>query len=194
MFAPVHIAFLELLINPVCSIVFESEPEEGNVMNRPPRSVTAPLFSWALIASSLAQGALVLLGVAALFVVLLHNGVAEAQARATAFTALVACAMALIVANRSLSGRLWTALSRPNPALWRMVAATTALLGLVLLVPGLRKLFHFAALSPALLGLALSVAGGVWLLLELAQPLRKRWLQAGAGRVRQGTDAPRPAS
>jgi Ca2+-transporting ATPase len=177
-FTPVHIAFLELLINPVCSIVFESEPEEGNVMSRPPRNAAAPLFSWALIITSLAQGGLVLLTVAALFMLLLHNGVAEALARATTFTALVASSVALIVANRSLSAHLWTALRRPNPALWRMVAATAALLGLALLVPGLRKLFHFAALTPSLAGVALAVALAVLLLLELAQPLRKRWLDA----------------
>ena len=175
-FTPVHIAFLELLIDPVCSIVFESEPEEGNVMNRPPRNAAAPLFSWALIASSLAQGALVLVAVATLFVVLLHQGVAEAQARATTFTSLVACSVALIVANRSLSGHLWTVLSRPNPALWRMVAATATMMALVLLVPWLRTLFHFAAITPVLLGVALSVAVAVLVLLELAQPLRKRWL------------------
>jgi P-type Ca2+ transporter type 2C len=176
-FTPVHIAFLELLIDPVCSIVFESEPEEGNVMQRPPRNAAAPLFSGALIATSLAQGALVLLATAVLFVGLLHQGVAEAQARATTFTALVACSVALIVANRSLSGHLWAALRRPNPALWRMVAATAALLALVLLVPWLRASFHFAALSPSLLGLALAVATAVLLVLEMAQPLRKRWLE-----------------
>jgi Ca2+-transporting ATPase len=136
------------------------------------------LFSWALIITSLAQGGLVLLAVAALFMLLLHNGVAEALARATTFTALVASSVALIVANRSLSAHLWTALRRPNPALWRMVAATAALLGLALLVPGLRKLFHFAALTPSLAGVALAVALAVLLLLELAQPLRKRWLDA----------------
>jgi Ca2+-transporting ATPase len=179
-FTPVHIAFLELLIDPVCSIVFESEPEEGNVMKRPPRNAAAPLFSWALIVSSLAQGALVLLAMAALFVGLLHNSVAEAQARATTFTALVACSVALIVANRSMSAHLWTTLRRPNPALWRMVAATAALLTAVVWVPWLRVLFHFETPTPALLGLALAVALGVLFVLEMAQPLRKRWLDTAA--------------
>jgi len=177
-FTPVHIAFLELLIDPVCSIVFESEPEEGNLMRRPPRQAAAPLFSWALVASSLMQGGLVLLATAGLLGWLLDQGVAEAQARATTFTALVACSVGLIVANRSLSGHLWAVLRRPNPALWRVVAATAALLALVLWVPWLRTLFHFEALTPGLLGLALAVALVVWLVLEAAQPLRKRWLEA----------------
>ncbi len=179
-FTPVHIAFLELLIDPVCSIVFESEPEEGNVMKRPPRNAAAPLFSWALIVTSLAQGALVLLATAALFVGLLANDVAEAQARAATFTALVACSVALIVANRSMSAHLWTTLRRPNPALWRMVAATAALLTAVVWVPWLRVLFHFETPTPALLGLALAVALGVLFVLEMAQPLRKRWLDTAA--------------
>ncbi len=78
-FSPVHIAFLELLIDPVCSIVFEAEPEEGDGMNRPPRDPATPLFSRAFIASSLAQGGWVLLAVGLFFVALLQSGVAEAR-------------------------------------------------------------------------------------------------------------------
>jgi Ca2+-transporting ATPase len=189
-FTPVHIAFLELLINPVCAIVFESEPEEGNVMQRPPRDALAPIFSGALISVSLAQGALVLTAVTALFVVLLEQGVPEAQARATTFTALVACSLALILANRTLSGHLWVALRRPNPALWRMVSATVAMMAVVLLVPGVRTLFHFEALTPSLLGWALGMALGVLLVLELVQPWRKHWLATRAMTHRQRASAP----
>jgi Ca2+-transporting ATPase len=166
-FTPVHIAFLELLIDPVCSIVFESEPEESDVMSRPPRRPEAPLFSGALIASSLLQGGLVLGAVGLLFVGLLQAAVPEAEARAATFTALVACSVALIVANRSLTGgHLLRTLRRPNPALWRVVAATAALLAAVLWVAPLRGLFHFALPAPGLLAAALGLGLGVLLVLE----------------------------
>jgi len=180
-FTPVHIAFLELLIDPVCSIVFESEPEEGDGMNRPPRDPATPLFSRTLIASSLAQGGLVLLAVGLFFGVLLHAGVAEAAARGATFTALVGCSVALILVNRSLSGRLLSSLLRPNPALWRVLAATAALLAAVLLIAPLRALFRFAAPTADLMGAAGALVLAVLLALQGLLWLQRRpWRRAGA--------------
>ncbi len=174
LFTPVHIAFLELLIDPVCSIVFESEPEEGDVMARPPRDPAAPLFSRRLIVGSLLQGVLVMAVVGGCYVALLRAPWPEDRARAAAFTALVACSLALIVVNRSLKGSLWVALSRPNAALWRVVAATGALLGAVLLIAPLRTLFHFGALSPMQAAAALGLGLGVMGVLQLAKPALHR--------------------
>ncbi len=174
-FSPVHIAFLELLIDPVCSIVFEAEPEEGGGMNRPPRDPATPLFSRALIASSLAQGGWVLLAVGLFFVALLQSGVAEAAARGATFTALVGCSVALILVNRSLSGRLWTSLLRPNRALWRVLAATAALLAAVLLIAPLRVLFRFAAPTAGLMAAAGALVLAVLAVLMALQHLL--WLQ-----------------
>ena len=171
-FTPVHIAFLELLIDPVCSIVFESEPEEGDGMNRPPRDPATPLFSRGLIASSLAQGGLALLAVGLFFVALLHSGVAEAAARGATFTALVGCSVVLILVNRSLSGPLWSSLLRPNPALWRVLAATAALLTAVLLIAPLRLLFRFAAPTAGLMA-----ASGMLVLAVLLALQCLLWLQ-----------------
>jgi Ca2+-transporting ATPase len=98
------------------------------------------------------------------FVALLHSGVAEAAARGATFSALVGCSVALILVNRSLSGRLWSSLLRPNPALWRVLAATAALLTAVLLIAPLRTLFRFAAPTPGLMG----AAGALVLLVLLA--------------------------
>jgi Ca2+-transporting ATPase len=172
LFTPVHIAFLELLIDPVCSIVFESEPEEGNVMTRPPRDPAAPLFTRSLILGSLLQGVLVMIVVGGAYVALLRAPWPEERARAAAFTALVACSLALIVVNRSFTGTLWAALRRPNVALWRVVVATSALLGAVLLIPALRTLFHFGALSPIEISGAVGLGVGVMLVLQAARRIR----------------------
>ena len=89
LFGPIHIAFLEMVIDPVCSLVFEAETEEDDVMRRPPRVPDQPLFSGALIAWSVLQGALAFALVAAIFVVALGRGMPEAEVRALTFFSLV---------------------------------------------------------------------------------------------------------
>jgi Ca2+-transporting ATPase len=163
---PVHIAFLELLIDPVCSVVFEAEREEGDVMRRPPRDPQAPLFSAGLMAWSAVQGLLVLLAVAGLFGWLLAQQFGAEQARSLAFVALVACNIGLILANRNLRTSLVQAWLRPNAMLWRMLLATAVLLAATLGLAPLREVFRFAPLPPLQLLPALGLGLLVWLLLE----------------------------
>jgi P-type Ca2+ transporter type 2C len=174
LFTPVHIAFLELLIDPVCSIVFEAEPEEDDVMRRAPRDPAAPLFSPAMIGGALLQGALVMLAVGGFYAALLHLQVPSAQARTAAFVALVASNVALIVSNRAFGASLLASLRRPNAMLWRMLGATALMLGAVLGVAPLRALFGFALPSPSLLGAALAIAAAVLLCLEAGKLVRRR--------------------
>jgi Ca2+-transporting ATPase len=158
-FSPVHIAFLELVIDPVSSIVFESEAEESDVMRRPPRAPGQPLFALALVAWSLFQGLWVLLQSAAIFAVTLNHGFSARQARAVTFASLVAANLALIFVNRSFKSSLLTALRRPNTALWLIIAVTAALLATTFVVPALRGIFGFALLQPQ--DLVLIVAAGL---------------------------------
>ncbi|HYM02658.1 MAG TPA: cation-translocating P-type ATPase, partial [Stellaceae bacterium] len=119
LFTPVHIVFLELVIDPVCSIVFEAEPEEGDVMRRRPRARNAPLFSGKLMVWSVFQGLVVLLAVGVFFLGLLHRGELEGEARAAAFLALVTANFGLVVVNRSYGASIAAALGRSNRAFWR---------------------------------------------------------------------------
>jgi Cation transporting ATPase, C-terminus len=68
LFGPVHVAFLEMIIDPVCTLVYEAESEEGDIMARPPRAPDVPLSSRYLAAWSVAQGAFVLLLVAGIYI------------------------------------------------------------------------------------------------------------------------------
>jgi len=144
--APAHIVFLELIINPTCSIVFEAEREGADVMREPPRPPGAPLFARRLLALSLLQGAGVLLVMLAIFGLTLYRGLAENEARSLTFTALVVANLALVFINRSWARSLWQTLRLPNPALWRVTGAALLLLAAVLYVPPLRELFRFAPL------------------------------------------------
>ena len=98
LFGPMHIAFLEMVIDPVCSLVFEAEMEEENVMRGPPRAPERPLFSGPLIAWGLLQGALALVLVASVFMVALRSGMHESEVRALAFFVLVLTFIGLIFA------------------------------------------------------------------------------------------------
>ena len=77
---PVHIVFLELIINPACSVVFEAEEEESNIMNRPPRNLKNPMFSKRVIMISLLQGLTVLAMVLAVYMIAYFKGLGETKA------------------------------------------------------------------------------------------------------------------
>ncbi len=143
---PVTIAFLELVIDPACSIVFESEPEEEDVMARPPRRLSDPLFSRRMVGLSLLQGLFVLVVVGLLYRTSLWRGVPTSEARALTFTALVIASLALILTNRSWSKTIIQTLREPNKALWAVLGGAILMLGLVLYVPWLQDLFQFSAL------------------------------------------------
>jgi Ca2+-transporting ATPase len=170
LFWPLHIAFLEMVIDPVCSIVFEAEGEEGDTMRRPPRHPSEPLFSASFVAWSLLQGALVLALIAGLFVMALRQGLPEPDARSLAFAALVATNLGLVLVNRSLTASPFASLLRPNAALW-WVAAAAAILAAVILFPPARALFRFGPLHGDDVAVALASGLAVMVVLELAKKL-----------------------
>jgi Ca2+-transporting ATPase len=170
-FGPIHIAFLEMVIDPVCSLVFEAETEEDDVMRRPPRSSDEPLFSGALIVWSLLQGALAFVLVAAIFVIAFRSGMPEQEVRALAFFSLVVAIVSLILVNRSFSASLLTALRRPNRTLAAVLSAVAAILALTLLWPFASNLFAFGPLHVDDLALTLGAGIVVLVSLELLKPL-----------------------
>ncbi|MBL8700233.1 MAG: cation-translocating P-type ATPase [Alphaproteobacteria bacterium] len=154
LFGPMHIAFLEMVVDPVCALVFEAETEEEGVMRRPPRAPDAPLFSRGLVVWGLVQGLVALALVAAVCLFALRRGLPDDAVRALTFYALVMSIVSLILINRSFSASPLTALRRPNPALAWVMLAVAAILALILLWPVARGLFRFATLSPIELLLA----------------------------------------
>lgn len=160
---PMHIALLELIIDPACSLAFENEPAEQDIMNRPPRDAAAPLFGGAPLWLALLQGTGVLL------VVLLAYGwangrIPEAEARAFAFATLVTGNLALILSNRSTAGSLWTTLLTPNATLWWVMAGALALAAAALYLPWAVEVLRFAPLPAHELAAAvgLGLVSAVW--------------------------------
>ena len=152
---PAHIVFLELIIDPACSIVFEAEPEEDDVMRRPPRGLEQPIFDRRTIGMGLAQGLGVLLVTLGVFAWTLTRDRDEPEIRAMVFVTLIAANLGLILSNRSWSRSTLSSLRVRNPALWWVMGAAVTFLTLVLSVPLLRDLFGFATLHLEDLGLCL---------------------------------------
>ncbi len=141
LFGPIHIAFIEMIIDPVCALVFEAEEDEAGLMTRPPRAIDAPLFSTATILWSMAQGIIALGAVVALY--LTAQGLPTDQTRVLVFVALVLVIFVLVLVNRRRSPSLIGALSKHNQALGIITLIITALMGAVIAFPPLRGLFGF---------------------------------------------------
>jgi len=142
---PMHIALLELIIDPACSIAFENEPAESDVMQRPPRDAKAPLFAGATLWLALLQGLGVLAAVLAAFA-WANPRLPEPEARAFAFATLVVGNLALILSNRSATSSLWTTLHIPNKTLWAVVGLAFTLLLSALYIPWAVSVLRFAPL------------------------------------------------
>jgi P-type Ca2+ transporter type 2C len=144
---PVHVVFLEFIIDPACSIAFEAEPEDPDVMDRPPRNSAERLFEVRRVLSSLGQGFAVFLSTFAVYSAFLKLGYLQPEARAAGFSTLVVGNLAMIFVNRSWSRSIRKSISSINIALWVIVTGAFLSLGLVLFVPALRGIFHFSTLA-----------------------------------------------
>jgi Ca2+-transporting ATPase len=139
---PVHVIFMELIIDPACSIAFEMEPEERDVMRRPPRDPRGKLFTRTLIVRSLLQGLGALAAATVVLAISVDAGLIESDVRMLTFSILIVTNLMLIVTNRSLTRSMLADWWTPNPALRWLGAGALAILALVLYVPFIRDLFR----------------------------------------------------
>ena len=172
-FYPVHIVFLEFVIDPACSVAFEAEPADKDVMRRPPRPATSRLFNGRMMAASILQGASALVAVALLYGLVVGTGTPEPQARAMAFAAIALGNVGLILANRSGQATLLETLPRPNPALWWIVGGAMGGLCLALYWEPMREIFRFGPLSYAQLLTSIAAAAVGLTSFELYKGLRR---------------------
>ncbi len=146
---PVHIVFLELIIDPACSVVFEAEAEESDVMLRPPRDPRERLFGRQTLSYSLLQGLGVLIAVVTFYAAALLLGYGDDEARALSFSTLIVANLGLIFVNRSWTETAARRLRTPNKALWWVTGGAAAFLACALYIPALRRVFHFSYLTPS---------------------------------------------
>jgi len=161
---PVHVVFLEFVIDPACSIVFEAEKSEASAMRRPPRDPREPLFSGQMLLVSLLLGASVLATVCLGYWWAVASGMPAGEARSFGFAAIVFGNIALIHATRSRERAIWSFFGTGNPALWWITGGTIAALVASIYLAPVASLFRFAPLAADdfLIAAAAGIAGVLW--------------------------------
>ena len=176
MLTPIHIAFLEMVIDPACSIVFEAEEEEEDVMQRPPRDPASSLLLPKRILWAALQGLIVFAILAGVFISAARMDVPDPDLRALVFTSLILINMGLILVNRSFKSSLIRAFMRPNRSLWILIGSVSALLATAVFWPPAQSLFHFGRLHWD--DFAISLVAGFFSLLIL-EVLKSQWFRVG---------------
>jgi Ca2+-transporting ATPase len=172
---PVHVVFLELIIDPACSVAFEAEAAERNIMERRPRDPGQPMFGPKTLGLSLLQGLFSFLVVMAVYKISLAQGQSTGDARALAFTTLIVSNICLILTNRSWSTTIAQTLMNWNKALLFIVLGSAFFMTLAIKVPFLQDMFYFGTLhaNDALIALAAGTASVLWF--ELVKLWAKRY-------------------
>ena len=165
-FLPIHIAFLELIIDPACSLVFESEEAEAGIMNRPPRPIGERLLNGATLFRSIIQGLGVFAAILACYSLILYSGRGVDEARTIAFFALVLSNLLLIISNLTYAAKLRQLSSEKNKPLLIVAGASILILLLAVFYPPLSGIFHFAAIGASDFALSMIAAAAVMVWLE----------------------------
>lgn len=166
---PVHVLFLEFVIDPTCAFVFEADPESPDVMRRPPRSRQAPLFSGPMLKRSIGLGLCVLVVSVTVYGLALQR-LDETSARALVFVCLVVANLTLIFVSRSRDGNIARVMHRHNSIFWGVTLLASIALGVAVYVPGIADVFKFS--PPGWLEVIIVAMGTVQLVL-----LTGRWLK-----------------
>jgi len=156
---PVHIVFLELIIDPACSIIFEAEKEEANVMSRPPKKLDEPFFGVSKILVSCLQGVGILAVTAFVYFMCLYQGFDVKEVRAMTFTTLIISNIAVILTNRSWTDNIFKIIATPNKAVIWVVGGAVFFLALILNIPFFLDLFQFNKLS--LVNISICIGAGM---------------------------------
>ena len=153
---PIQVVFLELVIDPACTIVFELEPPDEAILDRPPRPPNEHLLALSRGLFSALQGFILLGAVLGLVLLLEAQGASEPLRRTAAFVTLVVGNLAILIASRSAREPFWRTLTRKNRALPILLSATLAFLALLVYLPPAAALVDFVPLGPLVLGLTLA--------------------------------------
>lgn len=157
-FTPVHVIFLELVMGPTCSIVYENEPMERNAMRQKPRPMTETFLSWRELLVSIIQGLVITAGILFVYQLTYQNGGSEEKVRAMVFTTLIFANILLSFMNRSFFFTMFESFRNRNPLLIWVTLITLGLLGLMLYFQPVTDFFKLTFLSGNDLLTALSVA------------------------------------
>ncbi len=156
-FSPVHIIFLELIMGPTCSIVYENEPMEKNTMLQPPRPFTSTFFNWKELSTSMLQGLMITAGTLTAYQYAVQQGLNEPITRSMVFTTLITANIVLTLVNRSFYYSLFTTLTYKNNLVLLITAITIGITALLLYVRPLAVFFKFERLDIRLVLISMGI-------------------------------------
>jgi Ca2+-transporting ATPase len=146
-FSPIHIIFLELIMGPTCSIIYENEPIEKNTMLQKPRPFTTDFFNWRELITSIIQGVMITVGTLGVYQFAVHKGFNEAVTRTMVFAVLITANVFLTLVNRSFYFSIFTTLQYKNNLVGIIIAITIAISSLLLFIQPLTIFFEFETLN-----------------------------------------------
>lgn len=173
-FSPVHIIFLEVIMGPTCSIIYENEPMEHNLMLQKPRPLTNTFFNWKEITISIVQGMVITVGLLFIYQYCLADNCTEAQTRTTVFLTLIVSNIVLTLENRSFYYSILTTMHYKNNLVPMIIGITILITSLLLFVPIFSKFFAFDAITGTQLGMSIMVGSIAVLWIEVYKWMRRR--------------------
>nr|WP_314836268.1 cation-translocating P-type ATPase [uncultured Flavobacterium sp.] len=158
-FSPVHIIFLEIIMGPTCSIIYENEPMEDNLMLQKPRPLTTTFFNLKEITISIIQGLAITLGLLFVYQYCIRENCTENATRTIVFLTLIASNIFLTLANRSFYYSIFTTIKYKNNLVLLIIGVTVFITTLLLFIPQFSQFFMFNIVSIQHIGLSILVGG-----------------------------------
>lgn len=156
-FTPVHIIFLEIIMGPTCSVIYENEPMEQNLMLQKPRPLTTTFFNLKEITISIVQGLVITLGLLFVYQYCVEESFSEAYTRTTIFLTLIASNIFLTLENRSFYYSVFTTIRYKNNLVLMIIGITIVITSLLLFVPVFSKFFLFEKVDITQIGFSVLV-------------------------------------
>ena len=176
-FSPVHIIFLELIMGPTCSIIYENEPMEKNTMLMKPRPISTTFFNWKELATSILQGLAISAGTLLTYQYAVRKGFDEAVTRTMVFTVLIAANIFLTLVNRSFYYSILATIRYKNNLVLLIIGITIAVFALLIFVHPFAAFFNFQAISPdqLLISIGMGFVFVIWFeIVKWSKRLRNR--------------------
>lgn len=173
-FSPVHIIFLEIIMGPTCSIIYENEPIESNLMSKKPRPFTTTFFNLKEITISIVQGLVITLGLLFVYQHCVQANCNESETRTVIFLTLIASNVFLTLANRSFYYSIFTTLKYKNNLVLIIIGITVLITSLLLMVPVFSQFFMFGTVSTSQIGLSILVGFVSVMWIEIYKIFKRR--------------------
>jgi Ca2+-transporting ATPase len=146
-FSPIHVIFLEIIMGPTCSIIYENEPMEKNTMIQKPRPFTTTFFNRHELAISVIQGIAITIGTLSVYEYSIYNDYNENLTRSMVFTTLIFSNIFLTLVNRSFYYSIITTINYKNNLVLLIIAITIMILGLLIYIKPFAHFFELESLT-----------------------------------------------